>query len=127
MRHAYKSDATATAPPLSEANDQGFPTDGDQSQGIQPTVIGTYWAHAVSSEIINAIEAAGLTPSGNNLGQFSASIGTRVTTAVNAISGPTPPDFASRNEHIQTTPPDDEFANPRDARFAIRSYLAARA
>ena len=59
MRHAYKSDAVA--PPLSEGNDAGFPTDGDPANGIPTTVFGTYWAHATSSEIVEVIEHNGLT------------------------------------------------------------------
>ena len=35
--------------------------------------------------------------------------------------------FASRNAHISSNPPSNRAANPLDARFAIRSYLAARA
>ena len=125
MRHAYKTDASTEAPPIAESNDPGFPTDGDGDQ-VLPTVIGTYWAHAVSSEIINCITAAGLTASGDDLGQLSESVTTRVATAIAALTIPTPFDFATRNEHIQAMPPGNEAANPADARFAINAYLAAR-
>ena len=127
MRHAYKSDATNTAPPLSEGNDPGFPTDGDPAQGIAPTEYGTYWAHAASSEIVEVIEHNAITPDGGDLGQLAEGIETQIETAVNAITVPTLFDFATRNEHIQAMPPGDEAANPFDSRFAIASYLAARA
>ena len=121
MRHAYESDASAATPPLEEANDPGFPTD----TGL-PTVIGTYWVHSVSSEIIAVIEGGGLTP-GDDLDQLATAIPRLILIAFNALSVPVGFDFATRNEHIQNNPPGDEAANPRDARFAIRSYLAARA
>ena len=58
MRHAYKSDASSTEPPLSEADDPGFPTDGDTAAGIQPTVIGSRTGRTrLSSEVINVIIA----------------------------------------------------------------------
>lgn len=126
MRHAYESDASTTVPPLSEANDPGFPTDGDPAADVEPTVIGTYWAHAVTSEIVQVIEDAGLTP-GDDLDQLSTAIGALITTAINALTIPPPFDFATRNEHIQANPPGNEAANPLDARFAINAYLAARA
>ena len=125
MRHAYKSNANAATPPIAESNDPGFPTDGDGDQ-VLPTVIGTYWAHAVASEIINCITAAGLTASGDDLGQLSESVSTRVDTAIAALTIPTPFDFATRNEHIQASPPGNEAANPFDSRFAIRTFLANR-
>ena len=62
VRHAYEQDAGVDVPPLAESNDPGFPTDGDPAGGIMPTDIGTRWAHAVSSEIVNVIEEGGLTP-----------------------------------------------------------------
>ena len=126
MRHAYESDASATAPPLSEANDPGFPTDGDTAAGVQPTEIGTYWAHAVSSEVINVITEASLTP-GNALNQLATAVTTLITAAINAIVVPGGVTFATRNQHIQANPPGNRAANPADSRFAIRSYLAARA
>lgn len=126
MRHAYKSDATTVAPPLTEGNDPGFPTDGDAANGIPVTVFGTYWAHAVSSEIVNVIENAGLTASGSDLGQLAEAITSMITTAVNAIVAPAGVTFATRNEHIQANPPGNEAANPLDARFAIQTYLASR-
>ena len=126
MRHAYKSNASAVAPSQSEGNDPGFPTDGDTANDVPVTVFGTYWAHAASSEIVNVITEGGLVP-GNALNQMSAAIAALISTAFGAISAPAPPDFASRNEHIQAIPPGDEFANPRDSLFAIRAYFAARA
>ena len=126
MRHAYESDAEATAPPIAESNDPGFPTDGNPANEIDPTVIGTYWPHAASSEIIEVIEEASITP-GDALNQLATAIETLIENAFNAISVQVPFDFASRNEHIQANPPGDEAANPLDARFAILSYFSARA
>ena len=127
MRHAYKSDATTTAPPLSEGNDAGFPTDGDPANGIPVTVFGTYWAHAASSEIVEVIEHNGLTPDGGDLGQLAEAIGTQIEDRFAMVAPPGGVTFASRNQHIQANPPGNRAANPRDSRFAIRSYLAARA
>ena len=124
MRHAYESDASATAPPLSAANDPGFPTDGDTAAGVQPTEIGTYWAHAVSSEIIEVIDHNGLTPDGGDLGQLAEAIGTQIDNRFAMVAPPGGVTFATRNEHIQANPPGNEAANPQDAAFAIRTYEA---
>ena len=129
MRHAYESGASSTETPNSgttEANDVGFPTDGDGAD-VQPTVVGAYWAHSVTSEIVDVITHAGLTPNGDDLGQLDEAIDTLIANSIAMISPPTLPDFATRNEHIAASPPGDEFANPRDALFAIRTFLAARA
>ena len=126
MRHAYKSDASASPPPLSEGNDPGFPTDGDAPNGVPITVFGTYWAHATSSEIVEVIEHNGLTADGGDLGQLAEAIDAQITTRLNMVAPPMGVTFATRNEHIQANPPGNEIANPRDSRFAIRSYLAAR-
>ena len=127
MRHAYQSDADPTdRPPIAESDDPGRPTDGDQANDVSETVIGTYWAHSVTSEIVGVITEGGLVP-GDDLDQMSDALDEMVTDAINGITPPAVPDFATRNEHIQEIPPDDEFANPADSRFAIRSYLAARA
>ena len=122
MRHAYKSDASATAPPLSESNDAGFPTDGDPANNIPTTVFGTYWAHAVSSEIVEVIEHNGLTPDGGDLGQLAEAIDAQIDARFAMVAPPGGVTFASRNEHIQANPPGNEAANPRDAAFAIFSY-----
>ena len=127
MRHAYKSDASGAAPPLSEGNDPGFPTDGDPASGIPVTVFGTRWAHAVSAEIVEVIDHNALTPDGGDLGQLDEAIDAQITARFNMVAPPAGVNFASRNEHIQANPPGNEIANPRDSRFAIRSYLSARA
>ena len=122
MKHAYESDADPIdAPPIEESNDPGFPTDGDPANDVPETVIGTYWPHAVASEIIAVIEDGGLTP-GDDLGQLAEAIPDLIETEFNALGIPVGFDFASRNEHIQANPPGNEAANPRDSRFAIRTY-----
>ena len=125
MRHAYKSDAhPATRPPITEGDDAGFPTDGDPAAGIPVTVFGTYWAHATSSEIVEVIEHNGLTPDGGDLGQLAEAIDAQIDARFAMVAPPGGVTFATRNEHIQANPPGNEAANPRDARFAIRTYEA---
>ena len=121
MRHAYESDASTTAPLEEVSNDPGFPTDSDP-----PTVIGTYWVHGASSEIIEVIEEGGLTPD-DDVDQMARAIPIMIQVAFQALSIPVLFDFATRNEHIQANPPGDEAANPRDARFAGESYFVATA
>ena len=99
----------------------------DTALGIQPTVIGSYWAHSASSEVIEVI-IGGQPDARQRPRPIGAGDPARmITAAFQALSIPVGFDFASRNEHIQANPPGDEAANPADSRFAIRSYLAARA
>ena len=116
MRHAYKFDATATAPPLAEGNDPGFPTDGDPASGIPVTVFGTYWAHAVSSEIVEVIEHNALTPDGGDLGQLADAIDTQIAERFAMVAPPGGVTFASRNQHIQANPPGQPGGEPQRCR-----------
>ena len=89
MRHAYKSDATTQAPPLSEGNDAGFPTDGDPANGV-PTdgVRHPLGARDVSSEIVEVIDHNGLTPDGGDLGQLAEAIDAQITTRFAMVAPP---------------------------------------
>ena len=126
MRHAYETDAGTDVPPVAEAADEGFPTDGDPSAEIMPTAIGTRWAHAATSEIVNVILEGGLTPTAA-LGQLADAVDEMIDDEIATLNPGTAVMFASRNAHISSNPPSNRAANPLDSRFAIRSYLAARA
>lgn len=62
MRHAYRSGASRTAPTPPVTPSVGYPTEGDSATLTPATIPGEYWHHAVTSEIVGVIEAAGLTP-----------------------------------------------------------------
>lgn len=111
MRHAYRSGAVADAPPAAGASSVGFPADA--------TVPGARWYHAVTSEIVNAIMAAGITPDGADLTQLSAAISARIAVAINAIDLPDAVTLATVNEHLQNNPPDDEAATPAGLRAML--------
>ena len=68
-------------------------------------MFGTYWAHAVSSEIVEVIDHNGLTPDGDDLGQLNAAIDAQITARFNMVAPPMGVTFATRNEHIQANPP----------------------
>lgn len=63
MRHAYRSGASASPPTPPTAPSVGYPTEGDTSSSTPATVLGAFWCHAVTEEIVSVIRAAGLTPS----------------------------------------------------------------
>lgn len=78
MLNVYEADATAAAP-LAPSTTPGNPTDGGLGQ---PTTIpGAYWFYQVTTEILNAITAGGLTPSKTTLNQLSTAIGNRISSA----------------------------------------------
>lgn len=70
MEIAYLSGAVDT-PPAPPAKTGGCPTAGSKLTGIQPTVPGPYFFHAVFSELRNAIVASGQTPDPNDLNQLA--------------------------------------------------------
>ena len=62
MRRAYRSGARAAAPPAPPSPSLGYPTEGEPSTNVPPTVPGEYWFASITEEIVRVIEAAGLTP-----------------------------------------------------------------
>lgn len=74
MDSIYLSNAVQTPPEVPQDVATGYPTDGSATGGISATVPGAQWYHAVTMEIVNAIRAANLTPSRNNLGQLAQAI-----------------------------------------------------
>ena len=77
MRHAYRSGAVSDEPPASGASSAGFPQDD--------TTPGARWAHSISSEIVNTIEDAGLTPDGSDLTQLRQAIAAKIEEAVDGL------------------------------------------
>ena len=74
MDSVYLSNSVQTEPEVPQDVAAGFPTDGSPTGGIQATVPGAQWYHATTMEIVNAIKAAGITPSRNDLTQLAMAI-----------------------------------------------------
>ena len=74
MESLYLSNAIQTPPDTPQDTAAGFPTDGSSTGGVQATVPGAQWYHAVTMEIVNAIRAANVTPSRNDLTQLARAI-----------------------------------------------------
>lgn len=70
MKRLYEAFTSGTPPSPGTAT--GYPTDG--AVGVPATVPGAGWFHAVASELLNVITAAGLTPSGTDLTQLTQAI-----------------------------------------------------
>ena len=113
MRHAYRSGAVSDEPPASGASSAGFPQDD--------TTPGARWAHSISSEIVNTIEDAGLTPDGSDLTQLRQAVAAKIEEAVDGLVIPPGTSLATVAEHLQNNPPGDEAATP----LGLRSMLAA--
>ena len=63
MRHAYKLAAASAPPTPPDFPSIGFPSEGSAGPPtIDPTVIGPWWFHAITSEVVAVIEGAGLVP-----------------------------------------------------------------
>lgn len=74
MESLYLSNSTQTAPEVPQDVPAGYPTDGSATGGISATVPGAQWYHAVTMEIVNAIAAANISPSRNDLTQLARAI-----------------------------------------------------
>lgn len=79
MKSLYYSRATSSEPtmPVGETS-EGFPTNGSPRGGQKSTVIGAYWYHMVTMELLNAIEASGIKPDGADLTQLDQAITKRL-------------------------------------------------
>ena len=79
MKSLYYSRATSSEPtiPAGETS-EGFPTNGSPTGGQKSTVIGAYWYHMVTMEIVNAISAAGIKPDAADLSQLDQAITKRL-------------------------------------------------
>ena len=79
MKSLYYSRATSSEPtiPAGETS-EGFPTNGSPTGGQKSTLIGAYWYHMVTMEIVNAISAAGIKPDAADLSQLDQAITKRL-------------------------------------------------
>ncbi len=88
MKSIYHARAIAAEPviPTSETR-EGYPTNGSSAGGQLSTVIGAYWYHMVTMEVVNAIKGAGLTPDAADLGQLDKAISARLAALQSTITG----------------------------------------
>ena len=59
LKGSWKSNALDTAPDLTQLTSVGYPTDGDPTRGVPPTVPGAAWFHLMNQMRLSVIEAAG--------------------------------------------------------------------
>lgn len=81
MESLYLSNAVQTPPEIPQDIPAGYPTDGSATGGISATVPGAQWYHTITSEVENAIKAAGITPDRNDLTQLAQAIRAIATAA----------------------------------------------
>lgn len=74
MKNSWVADAFVTPPVAPSSFSVGYPTDGDPSSSIPPTEPGAWWFHMITMELLNAITAAGLTPSATTLNQLATAM-----------------------------------------------------
>jgi hypothetical protein len=91
MKNTWSSGASGTPPAAPGSPSVGFPTDGDPATATPPTTPGAYWFHQITMEIVNAITAAGLTPSQSTLTQLRDAIAVLASPAapVQSVNGRT--------------------------------------
>lgn len=87
MKSSWEAGAIGTPPPAPSSFSNGYPTEGDPSTAVPPTLPGAYWFYMVTQEIVNAITAAGLTPSTSTLNQLTTAIA--ALSAVLSVNGRT--------------------------------------
>ncbi len=62
MKRAYYSGASSSPPSSAEAPSEGYPTEGDSSRNVDPTVVGAYTFYMLVEAIVTVIEQASLSP-----------------------------------------------------------------
>ena len=76
---SYKAAAGASAPSPPNPSSDGYPTEGDVTQGTPATTLGEWWFYQLDAELQHLLTHAGLTPDTGDLEQ--------VRKAVEAIGG----------------------------------------
>jgi len=87
MNRSWAANAMGTPPPTPSSFSTGYPTDGDPASNQPPTYPGAWWYYMVTQEIVNAITAAGLTPSATTVNQLASAI--TALSAVSSVNGRT--------------------------------------
>ena len=62
MKRAYYSGAAVSPPSSAEAPSEGYPTEGDSSRNVDPTIVGAYTFYMLVEAIVTVIEQASLSP-----------------------------------------------------------------
>lgn len=78
MDRIWQANPGVTPPPAPQAAPGGYP----QASGVgRATVVGPWWFHAITQELMSAITAAGITPDAEALDQLDAAIQARAAAA----------------------------------------------
>lgn len=83
MKNTYESGASATPTPPPAVPSVGSPTDGVFGS-VAPTNPGAYWFYMVTTELLNLLAAASVTPDHTVLTQVRDSIEALITSAIAA-------------------------------------------
>lgn len=95
MKSLYHARAVKDAPlPPSSPSSDGFPTNGSSGGGRLATVIGDYWYHMVTQEILSVVTAEKIAPDEKDLSQLNDAIekkisrlGGEIQKALDALTG----------------------------------------
>lgn len=74
MNNFYEADAIESAPALTSLLSQGYPTEGNPSLGIPATKPGAAWFYMITTELINILKKAGVTPDVKKVDQLAQAI-----------------------------------------------------
>lgn len=74
MNNFYEADAIESAPALTNLLSQGYPTEGNPSLGIPATKPGAAWFYMITTELINILKKAGVTPDVKKVDQLAQAI-----------------------------------------------------
>lgn len=74
MNNFYEADAIESAPALTSLLSQGYPTEGNPALGIPATKPGAAWFYMITTELINILKKAGVTPDVKKVDQLAQAI-----------------------------------------------------
>ena len=81
MIHGYSANAIESKPSLSELQ-EGFPTNGDRTTALPPTMPGAAWFYMITEELMNVLRAAEIAGNKEKVDQVSTAIKSLIQTAL---------------------------------------------
>lgn len=88
MDRYWRSSASTDAPAVPDSNAGGYPADGNAAIGIDGTVPGAWWYHAITEELRNAIIKLGSVPDWTKTDQLGAAVTSAISNASSSFAAP---------------------------------------
>lgn len=85
MKHYIGPNQSATPPTVPGSTPDGYATEGDPGTATPASTVSEWWVHSLTSEIVDVVTDAGLTPAANDLTQLRQAIDAKVTAGLGTL------------------------------------------